>query len=257
MPDIGQILIFFIIFARIISFIGVSVFFSHPAIPTPTKIGIGVFLSLLMFPLLSQTVSITQYDLLPLTILVIKEVLVGLIIGFSTTFLFSGIQFAGDLIGIDMGFALATAFDPEHGANVPVLGSMKYTIVFLVFLIIDGHHFLIQALHYSYSAIPVGGLLITDQAFRKIVYLIVQLYIVAMKISAPVLIALFLTNIALGILSRAVPHMNVFLLSFPLKIGVGFYVLIASMPFFVYVFQKLLVGFESDLVDLIKALSNG
>ncbi len=256
-PDIGQIILFFLIFARVMSFIGVSIFFGHPSIPLQTKIGFGVALSMVLYPVLAHTVTVPQPEIVALTVIVVKEVLTGLIIGFATGILFAGFQFAGDLIGIDMGFSLATVFDPENGGNVPVIGSVNYIIAILIFVVMDGHHFLIQALHFSYTAVPVDGLVITGQAVQKLVAITGSIFIVAMKISAPVLVALFLTNVCLGIMSRAVPQMNIFMLSFPLKLGVGFYVLIASMPLFALVLQKLLVGFESDLLSLIKVLSHG
>ena len=129
-----------------------------------------------------------------------------------------------------------------------------YLISLLIFLIINGHHFLLQALQSSYSSVPVGGFSINEFMFDEILKLSRTLFIVGVKISAPALVALFLSNVVLGILSRVVPQMNVFIVGFPLQIGVGTLVLLIVSPLIVFVFKKLLLGFEESFLELVKVI---
>jgi flagellar biosynthetic protein FliR len=153
-----------------------------------------------------------------------------------------------------MGYSIASVYDPETNATVPVVGEVLYTFMALLFLLLNGHHFVLQALQLSYKAVPIGGLSITAIAAEKFVGITGLLLVVAVKFAAPVIVAMFLTNTALGILTRVIPQMNIFGVVFPLKIGVGVIVLMTSVPIMIYVFKKLLLLFETNVLDLVKAL---
>jgi len=112
----------------------------------------------------------------------------------------------------------------------------------------------LQALQLSYKTVPIGGLSITAIAAEKLIGMTGLLLVVAVKFAAPVIVAMFLTNTALGILTRVIPQMNIFGVVFPLKIGVGVIVLMTSVPIMIYVFKKLLLLFETNVFDLVKAL---
>jgi flagellar biosynthetic protein FliR len=192
--------------------------------------------------------------LLALVVMGLKEVVVGLVIGFATGIIFAGVRGAGELVGFELGFSIATVFDPENGQNNPIVGEFFYLATALVFLALNGHHYALQAIVLSYEAVPVNGLAITGVAADRIVALTGTVLLVSVKLASPVIVAGFLVNLAMAVLTRVAPQMNVFVLSFPVKIAVVLVVLMTSGPMMIYVFKKLLAGFEDNVLELVRAL---
>jgi flagellar biosynthetic protein FliR len=246
-----QFVLFLLIFARIASVLVTAPVFSYQVIPVQIKISIAIFFSLALFPLLKDQLPKMNFDLLSFIIAVLLEVVVGLIIGFATSLLFYGMQLAGELIGFDIGLNIASVFDPEIGSSA-VTGQLIYYFAILIFLILNGHHFIIDSMKISYESIPISGFTLNEHFYKKLIELSAFIFVVAIKIAAPVIVAMFLTNVALGILSRVVPQMNIFMVGFPLKIGVGMLIIVSTIPFILYVFKKLLLTFETSVVELIR-----
>lgn len=249
-----DLILFLLIFARVTSLLVVAPFFGHQTIPVQVKVGLGAFFALVLFPVLSAGTPPPDLSLFPLVMAALKEIGTGLLIGFAAGLLFAGVRAAGEIIAFDIGFSAANVFDPENGTHNPVLGEALYLFTMLIFLSINGHHFLLEALQMSYAAVPVGGATLTGAAVQGVIGLGGMLFAVAVKFAAPVMVALFLSNVALAILSRVMPQMNIFTVSFPLKIGVGLLVLMVSAPLMVAVFRKSLEGLESSIVELVRVM---
>jgi flagellar biosynthetic protein FliR len=188
-----------------------------------------------------------------LAVLAMQEAVTGLAIGFASGLIFAGAQAAGELIGFDLGLSLATAFDPETGPN-NVIGNFLYLAMVLVFLLLNGPQFILQALVLSYDAVPLGGLVLTAATVDQFLHMTGLIFIVGMKCAAPIVVASFLLNLALAVLARVAPQVNVFIISFPIKIAVGVMVLMAAAPILVYAFKQLLLHFEEELVLLVRTL---
>jgi flagellar biosynthetic protein FliR len=251
---VTQFLLFILLFCRITALIAVAPVVGHTAVPVQVKVALGLFFSFAMYPVAAAGAPEVDIRLLGLVVMALKEVVVGLVIGFSAGLIFAGVRGAGELVGFELGFSIATIFDPENGQNSQVVGQFFYLVASLVFLALNGHHFVLQALELSYRAVPVNGLLITGAAGDKLVTLTGLALAIAVKLAAPVIVTGFLVNLALAILTRVAPQMNVFVLSFPVKIVAVFVVLMASGPMMVYVFKKLLAGFEDSVLELVRAL---
>jgi flagellar biosynthetic protein FliR len=129
-----------------------------------------------------------------------------------------------------------------------------YLFGILIFLVIDGHHFVIEALALSFRAIPVGGVIVSQPFADQLVSMTGLMFVVAVKLAAPVLVALFLTNISLAVMARVMPQANIMAVSFPLTIAVGIVVLSSSIPLLVYMFKKLIMMFEDNVVTLMQAM---
>jgi len=252
---VSQFLLFILIFARVASLVAVAPVFGHPGVPVQMKAALSIFISFVLYPIVNRHPLQIDVQVLSFAVIVLKEVFTGLVIGFATNLLFAGVQFAGQIIGIDIGFAIANVFDPESGANTPVIGEVQYILALLIFLMMNGHHFLLESLHMSFVAVPIASFSMSGDLAQKLIGLTGTIFIIAIKIGAPTIIALFLTNVAVGILSRVVPQMNIFVVSFPLKIAVGLFLLMVSMPVFILVFKKLLTNFESSVYELIRVLN--
>jgi flagellar biosynthetic protein FliR len=251
---IAQFMLALLLFVRITSVVALAPIFGNMNIPVQTKVALSVFLSFIVYPMVAASAPHVNVQFTAFVVLALKEVLVGLLLGFATSLVFVGVRYAGELISYDMGFSLANVFDPESGQNNPVVGEFLYLFTLLIFLLINGHHFILQAIQFSYSSIPIGGNTLSESALSTLVALTGSVFVVAVKFAAPVVVALFLTNIALAILTRVMPQMNIFAVSMPAKVGVGIMVLMATAPLMAYVFKKLLTNFENNVLELVKAL---
>lgn len=251
---VTQFITFLLLFARITSLIVLAPLFGHQTVPLQLKVGLGLFLAFVMFPMSQHTDVINNIQFVPLVILILQEVIIGLIIGFTTGLIFAAVRYAGDLIGFDLGFSFANVFNTDENQNFPLIGEFLYLFMMLIFLAINGHHFVLQALQLSYHAVPIGKLVLSEAIQFKMIEMVGFVFVIAVKIAAPVIVAGFLVNIVLGILSRMMPQLHIFSLSFPLKIGVGIVALMVTSPFLIYTFKKLLSGFENNIVELIQLM---
>ncbi|GLB59334.1 flagellar biosynthetic protein FliR [Cytobacillus sp. NCCP-133] len=175
-------------------------------------------------------------------LLIIKEALVGLMIGFVAYLMLSAIQIAGGFIDFQMGFAIANVIDPQTGAQSPLMGQYLYTIGLFFLLTVNGHHLMLDGVFYSYTFIPMEQPWISFGNENMVEYVIRALnsmFIVAFQMSIPVVGSLFLVDVALGIVARTVPQLNVFVVGLPLKIGVSFIVLIAVMSVLLFAVSQL------------------
>ncbi len=246
--------VFILIFVRVMSLLSSAPFLGLSIIPFQLRFWLSLFLSYIFLLTLDFKGINFSVEIIGFIILVVKEVMVGLIIGFSAWGIFYAVQFAGHLIGFDIGFSTSSAFDPEHSEPVPILSQFKNYFAIVIFLMLNGHHFLIQALKASFELIPISSFGVSAGLVSWGAKLISFVFVSAVKISAPIIVALFLTDITIGILSRAFPQMNIFMFAFSVKIIIGLVALMIAMPFFIFVFKKILVAFESDMFELLKIM---
>jgi flagellar biosynthetic protein FliR len=250
----SQILLFFLVLVRFLSMVMTAPVFSIKGMPLIMKIGLAGIFALLVFPLVQNQQQEISLTVSGAVILVVGEILTGITIGMIINFLFSGIELAGEYIGVDMGLAMAQEFDPMFQQQVSVIARLKNILAMLIFVLIDGHHFLIEAVVHSFKALPIGSWTMSGPAIHKIMRLSASVFIIGVKIAAPAMVTLFLTSVAMGITARAVPQMNIFFVGFPLRISVGFLSIIMALPLFIYIFKRLLVSFESDVLYLLKVM---
>ncbi len=253
-PNISfhEVIVFFIILVRVSTIVVTVPILGYQAIPTQVKAGLSLLLSLLLYPVIDQGNLRIPLELLPFMVMVANEVLIGLIIGFVMGIIFSGIRLAGAIIGMDMGFGIVNVIDPQTGVQVSIIGQFKYIVALLLFLTMDGHHFILRILKLSYEAVPMTGDNFSPAAVSEIVRMSGQIFTVALQVSAAALASLFIATVLMGIIARLVPQMNIFIVGFPLKISVGLIMLFVSLPFFLYIFGKLYHVFERDVVRILE-----
>jgi flagellar biosynthesis protein FliR len=248
-----QFVLFVMIFLRCASLIVVAPLFGHTNVPAQTKVGLSAFLAFVLYPLVAAHGVDINLQLAGIAVMALKEVMTGLAIGFAAGLMFASTQVAGELIGFDLGLSLATAFDPETGAN-NIIGTFLYLIMVLVFLMLNGPQMVLQALVLSYEVVPIGGFWIGGAAADQLLHMAGLIFATGVKFAAPIIVASFLLNLALAVLARVSPQVNVLFFSFPIKIGVGIVVLMAAAPILVYAFKQLLMSFEEELLILVRTL---
>ncbi len=248
---VEQIILLILTFVRISCIVAVAPIFGSQDVSLQLKAGLAFMLTLIMFPLISGQIVEIPVKMIPFIIMVIKEVSIGLIIGFSMTLLFAGIQFAGSTIGMQMGFGLVNVIDPLTQEEVTVVGQFQFIIAILIFLIISGHHFVIQAMLDSLNLVPLASVHYEAGSLTEyMIQLTAGIFIIALKMGAPILVSLLLTEVGLGVIAKTVPQMNILMVGIPVKIGLGTLVWIISLPLFYVVFEKAIQQMRIDIFNL-------
>ncbi len=228
----GQIIAFALVLLRIIAFVIACPIFGSATVPAPVKILFGLTFSVILYP----TITFSNIDMLKIGdeifFLVIRETFVGLALGFLMRMFFFAISIAGEIISVSMGLASAQIFNPAMGSQSNVIEQFELTLATLFFLTINGHHMFIQGLAESFHLIPIAATAVKTQGFASITQIIQEILIIGLKISSPVLVAIFVTNMAMGIIGRAVPQINVLVTSMPITMLLGIFILIATTPLF-------------------------
>ena len=213
--------------------------FSYRAIPATQRIIFGALLAWMMV----YTIEIPELAIDGTYILlVIKEAMIGLFIGIIAYIIMAAIQIAGGFIDFQMGFAIANIIDPQTGAQSPLFGQFFNSLAMLLLLALNGHHLLLDGIFYSYQFLPI------DQVGRHLVKNVCRIcredicttFAIAFQMSIPIVATLFLVDLALGITARTVPQLNIFVVGFPIKIGVSFLVLFIMMGVMIALMKKFL-----------------
>ncbi len=199
-------------------------------IPSYTKVGFAVFFSLVLVPLQQDRLPEPPATLGMVASSVLSEVLFGLALGLAMNLAFLGMQIAAQIIGVQLGFSLGGVLDPVTGNSSNSLEQFYSVLVVLVFFSINGHHIVIQTLAETVRAVPPGSWNPFAITIGGVAPLAAGLTITAMRIAMPVVAALFLTDLGMGFVARTVPQVQVLVVGAPIKIGVGFIVLIAALP---------------------------
>lgn len=240
--------VFLLALFRISGIVMVAPIFGSPAVPARVKACLSLVLAVLFFPLVGRPAAPASSELGIYALAVLQELGVGLLIGFAASLLFFAVQFGGQLIDQELGLMLANVIDPISNEMVSVVGQLKLFLAALVYLLLNGHHFLLSAMGESFASIPIAGFALTDAvALRVSDALVGDVFRMAVQIAAPAMATLFLVTVAMAFLARVVPEMNIFVLGFSLRFAVGFGVLALGVGLFVEGFQAL-NGRHSDQV---------
>ena len=223
-----MIAIFLFILLRTSIFMSMIPVIGSKKLPMQFRIGFAVFISLLLTPVVDFQVS---EDYIPL--LVLKEILIGMALGFSVKAIFMGINMAGSFISHVMGISVATSFNPEMGQSTQI--SEAYGIIAtLFFLVMDVHHELIFMFVKSFEMLPAGQVDLMS-LMPMVLSFGTKFFVIALRIGAPVIVCVMIVHILSGFLYKAAPQMNIFFVTLPLNIGLGMFLIIVSMPVLEYV----------------------
>jgi flagellar biosynthesis protein FliR len=233
---------------------------SNQNIPVLVKIGLVICMAFCLVPFVMLPVAAggdaTQLYATPIQffLAMAQELFIGIVLGFCARLLFIGVQIAGQFIDYQMGFGFVNVIDPESRVQIPIMGQFLYIMALFVFLLINGHHWVLQSLVKSFQVIPLGGMAFQPVIIERIGTFFANIFVVAFKVAAPVMVTLFIIDLACGVIARAVPQANILVVGFPLKIGVGFIVSIISLPMFFLVMKKFFVQMIGNFELLLKLM---
>ncbi len=245
---------FLLLLARLSGLFLSAPIFSSRQMPVRIKVFVLVLLSVTLSYVIpvGNAVSIDNAGMFLAAM--VMEIVVGFTIGFVAYVVFAAIQLAGQLMDMQMGFGIVNVVDPLSGTQIPLMGNLTQTLALLMYLVIDGHHYLLQALIQSYQIVPVMGLNLGDSFFDLLMTIAAQMFVIAVKIAAPIIIAVLVADIAMGFVARTVPQMNVFIVGLPLRILVGLITLMLMMPVYLWVFSILFSRFFTYLDQIIMSI---
>lgn len=246
-----------LIVARVSAFFVVLPLFSHRTIPASHRIAFAVVLSWMMY----YTLDVEPFEINgDYILLIIKEVIFGLFIGLLAYIIMSAVQIAGGFIDFQMGFAMANVIDPQTGTQSPLIGQFLNTLALLLLLALNGHHLLLDGIFYSYQFMPMEMIWPAfgqENYVEFIMNTFAGVFAVAFQMSIPIVATIFLVDIALGITARTVPQLNIFVIGFPIKIAVGFLVLVVMMGVLMAVVQEMFEILVIAMRDLMIILGGG
>lgn len=216
-----------LIFMRITAFMVTSPGYSFRGIPNILKVAISGVVTIFIYMALIEipfSVSAPEFVLLA-----IKETIFGLSIGFVTQMIFSAIEMAGNLIDFQVGFSMGSVYDPAMGTQASNYGRTYYWIGIAVFFLLDMHQIVLEMVIRSYDFIPIGFADIIKFNPEAIIVIFAKVFELSINLAAPMIITVLITDVVLGLISRTVPQINVFMLGMPMKSMVSFLVLLVSI----------------------------
>ncbi|KVV47032.1 flagellar biosynthetic protein FliR [Burkholderia ubonensis] len=227
-------------FVRMLALVAVAPVTGHASVPGRVKIGVAAFMALVVAPTLGAMPAVTVFSAQGIWI-VVTQFLIGVAMGFTMQIVFAAAQAAGDAIGLSMGLGFATFFDPHSSGATPVMGRFLNAVAILAFLAFDGHLQVLAALAASFQALPVSAELLHAPGWRTLAAFGATVFQMGLLLALPVVAALLIANLALGILNRAAPQVGIFQVGFPVTMLVGLLLvqlMVPNMvPFFGHLFD--------------------
>ena len=215
---------------RIMGMIAAAPILGHNSYPRRMKVGLGIMLALIMAPVVPALPAADPLSMAGLLIL-IQELLIGVAMGFSMRIVFAAVEMAGEVASLTMGLGFASIFDPQTRGRSSAVSQFIALIASLAFLAVNGHLVLIEALGESFYALPISATPFSTNMPYQLVHWGGTIFSAGLKLALPIIAALLITNVALGILTRAAPQLNLFGIGFPVSLGVGLLLIGATFPY--------------------------
>lgn len=245
----NNLIIFIIVFTRLSGLFASAPLISTYPIPYQVKAFFVSTVTFIMFPIvLAQTGLQVPTNIPELSVILIKEFLIGYIVGFIANVVFVGVEIAADLISMQMGLTAATAMNPMTGSTSPILTQAYTIIASMVFIALNGYQWLFSAIFKTFQILPPGyGFIFSGTLTHNVIYVTSQMFIIGIGVALPIFSVLTITDILLGFVSKMMPKMNVFMVSLPVKIYLGLLLFIMLIPGIVTEVARLLERYLSGI----------
>lgn len=245
---------FTLVLARIAGLFAAIPLFGGHRVPQTVKTAAILAMTLVLFPVVRDFIPQMPAGAISLAVLVIRETLVGLTLSLLSQLIFAAVEFCGQLVGMQMGLSMASLFDPEAG-QTQVIATFQNLLATLLFMILGVHHVFIRAIVESYTLIPVGAWHMSGNLIHFLITAMSGLFVLGVKLAAPVMVSLLAAGVVLGIMARSFPQMNIFMISFPLNIGLGLLVLGFSLPAFSQTLTDAFGALSTQILTLFKLMA--
>ena len=252
--NMTEFMTFSLILIRVSMILILAPVFGSEIVPAQVKIVLAVALSFVLMSVVKVDPSFFPESAVSLVYLILKELMIAMVLALLIRLVLEAVQFAAMYIGYQMGFAIVNVMDPQSGSQVSVLSQFAYILALLIFLSVNGHHIIIKALVQSFATAPPGGMIMAPLVLQEVIAAFGQMFVVAIKIGAPTLGILFCSKVAMGIVAKTVPQMNVLFVGMPMDIFIGLLVFGLSLSFFVPIIGGAISGADSAIQTLLKLM---
>ena len=238
--------------ARVLGLFSAGPVFSSLAIPQNIRLVAGVAVTLAIAPAIPPMPAIAAGSWVGLAVLA-QQVVIGILLGFSLRIAFVAVDVAGDLIGLQMGLSFAVFYDPAKAAQTAVITEFFSLLAVLLFLSLDGHLLMLSLLAQSFTLLPVSLAPFAAKGYSVLLAWSATIFLAGVLLSLPLITALLIANIAMGVLTRVAPQLNLFAIGFPVTIMAGFLVIMISLPYFAAALEHLFSQGFAAMVAIMKA----
>ena len=246
---------FILVLLRVSAMVVTIPVISDASVPARLKAALSILITLIIFPLvLTKIPQPANYPVLILMYRMAGEVMIGLIIGYAARLIIAGIQMAGDIIGFQMGLSIANILDPMTSEQVSIITELQYLMALLIFLAVDAHHIFFSAIIQSYSLLNPLAFHFSGSLMQSIFSFSQEMFVIAVKLAAPLMAVMLFTNVGLGIVARTVPQINIFIVGMPLQIAIGLIFLGVTAPMFVKMTSGYFLNFEAKFLTLLRLM---
>jgi flagellar biosynthesis protein FliR len=248
--SIAQAQVFFLVFTRMMAVIIHIPNLGGQTIPNQVRIALGLILSIILIPWSSMPAATESLALLAFAIAILREIIIGTLIGYAAILTFGVISIAGETMGIGSGFSSDRIFNPALEQSVTPMGQFFTVVAMLLFVVVDGHYIALAALQKSFSLVPVN-MPLPIFSVEVLLRSTAQLIIVGIQLAFPIFAALLLTDITLGLLSRVAPQVQVYFLGLPLKIGISMFALGLTLTIMIPLLRDLFNNLGERMLSMV------
>jgi flagellar biosynthetic protein FliR len=252
--DAAIFLGFLLTFMRVSLVVFMLPIFNTEGLPGLWKASMCLIITMALWPRVALPASAIPAHPFGIMVLIFGEMLIGLALGLATRFFFAGIQMGGDILAFQMGFTMINFADPSTGANTGLVSYFLNMTATLVFLTLDGHLYLLKAFADTFYVVPAGAFAMTDSLMTHIFNLASMMFVFAVKVAAPVLAALFMVEMAMALMTRSAPQIQIMQFGFPIKIVVGFFFLGILFVIIGQESRNFVVGLEGLFANILHAM---
>lgn len=256
-PSPREVIFFMLVLSRVAGIFAALPVFGGRTIPLRIKLITVFMITLVCFPTLSVALPEVPPNAFSFALLIISEVMVGLTLAFITQIIFAAVEFSGQIIGMQMGLTISSIIDPSQGTQTQTMSVLQTLFATLMFLSLNIHHVFIRAIMDSFKVIPLGGWHLSGELVNFLVIRTADIFIIGIRLAAPVMAALLLTTVALGIMARAFPQMNIFMISMPLNIGLGLVIMGMTLTIFFHVLNISFGNLKGQIEVLYRLMAKG
>ncbi|MEA3286011.1 MAG: flagellar biosynthetic protein FliR [Candidatus Marinimicrobia bacterium] len=244
---------FLLTFVRLSGLVMVMPILSYPMITNRVRIALAFLMSFILFPLIEQQELMFETNF-ALVLSVMQELLIGLMLGLGTRVIFESINWAGAIIGRQMGIAMANVMDPTSTGQMPIISQFWLLVVVAFFFAVNGHHMLFETLYRNFIIVPVGTGVLSPDSGSLLIGTGATAFSHAFQFAAPAIVFLLMVDTAIAFTARIMPQMNIFMVTLPLKIATGLLVLIISLDMFEMLFDIVYQDMQEYLFNTMHAL---
>lgn len=248
----SEFLAFFLVLMRISAFLVSWPVLGSEVVPASAKILFSLVVSIVIFPTVNWSNLDVNLGSFQTILMAGSEVFAGLCLGFLSRAFFFVLSMAGEIISVSMGLSSAQLFNPAMSDRASSLDQFFVGLGILFFLAINGHHLLLDALNQSFNVIALGAPHLSFNYFESLGHVLQELTVIGLKLSSPILVAIMFMNMAMAVVGRAVPQINVLVSSLPINILMGFLVIFISLPLIIWQMPELLHSTTERLFQLVK-----